>query len=144
MEVARRGSRGVRDKFYEFTQDNRAGRCTATRRCTGDTWSKQERDEKTKTYGGSRANPDYKRNIYGEHGDATNPLFVLARLMACVDLDRRVSTTRTFSPTIRLTTRSRPSMLPAAHFVQLPASHKMGWGGNTVVTRLSTPGWTSA
>jgi hypothetical protein len=51
-------------------------------------WTTQERQEKEIIYGGSRAAPDYKRNIYGEHGDATNPLFVLARLMACVDQEQ--------------------------------------------------------
>ncbi len=51
------------------------------------TWAKQERDEKIKTYGGSRQAIDYKRNIYGEHGDASNSVFVLARFMACVDTD---------------------------------------------------------
>jgi hypothetical protein len=33
----------------------------------------------------SREAPDYRRNVRGEHGDATNPLFVLHRLMKVVD-----------------------------------------------------------
>lgn len=47
-------------------------------------WSAQERQDKIALYGG-RDSPDYLRNILGLHGDATNPLFVLHRLMACVD-----------------------------------------------------------
>jgi hypothetical protein len=48
------------------------------------TWSDAEREDKIEAYG-SRDSADYKRNILGLHGDATNPLFVLHRLMACVD-----------------------------------------------------------
>lgn len=51
------------------------------------TWSDAERQAKIEEYG-SRNSPDYKRNILGEHGDATNPLFVLHRLMAIVDDDK--------------------------------------------------------
>jgi hypothetical protein len=47
-------------------------------------WSNRERTDKIALYGG-RDSPDYLRNILGLHGDATNPLFVLHRLMACVD-----------------------------------------------------------
>ncbi len=47
-------------------------------------WSAQERTDKAQLYGGRDA-PDYLRNVLGLHGDATNPLFVLHRLMACVD-----------------------------------------------------------
>jgi hypothetical protein len=77
-------SRGVRDKFWEYSQSPTwsVHRKMAMHRPT---WSPEERDEKIITYGNSRMNPDYRRNIYGDHGDATNPVFVLARLMACVD-----------------------------------------------------------
>ncbi len=125
-------ARGVRDQFYRITQDNSGWTVHRYQAMYRETWSKQERDEKTRTYGGSRANPDYKRNIYGEHGDATNPLFVLARLMACVDLDRNDEYNVDVFTTIRLTHEKIESTgLPAAHFIQLPASHKMGWGGNS-------------
>lgn len=51
------------------------------------TWGPQERDEKTTIYGGSRQSIDYKRNIYGEHGDSQSAVFVLSKLMDCVDTD---------------------------------------------------------
>lgn len=35
-------------------------------------------------YGG-RESPDFKRNVYGLHGEAMNRIFVLTRLMRCVD-----------------------------------------------------------
>jgi hypothetical protein len=80
-------SKGVRDKFFEKTQGTPAGPCTARWPCTarpGATGRASEQDQ------GVRRQPqaiDYRRNIYGEHGDAANAVFVLARLMACVDLD---------------------------------------------------------
>lgn len=80
-------SRGVRDKFYEFSQEDSdffVHRMMAMHRPD---WSDKQRAGKVKQYGGSRQSTDYKRNIYGDHGDATNPVFVLARLMDRVDLD---------------------------------------------------------
>lgn len=77
-------SRGVRDEFYRHSQP---GSGWTVHRITGmhrPTWSDAERDDKIEAYG-SRDSADYKRNILGLHGDATNPLFVLHRLMACVD-----------------------------------------------------------
>lgn len=82
-------SRGVRDMYYRMTSKNAdipfyVHRYMAMHRPT---WSASERKEKIAIYGGSRDNPDYKRNIYGEHGDVTNPVFVLARLMATVRMN---------------------------------------------------------
>lgn len=82
-------SRGVRDMYYRMTSKNAdipfyVHRYMAMHRPT---WSAEERKEKIAIYGGSRDNPDYKRNIYGEHGDVTNPVFVLARLMATVRMN---------------------------------------------------------
>ncbi len=80
-------SRGVRDMYYKLTQGENPDlpfyvhRYMAPHRPT---WSAKERRSKIAMYGGTEENPDYKRNIFGEHGDAHNPLFVLARLMACV------------------------------------------------------------
>lgn len=81
-------TRGVRDKFYEFTQERpdndwKVHRITAMHRPN---WTAQERAEKIKQYG-SRDHPDYRRNVLGLHGDATNPIFVLHRLMQIVDSD---------------------------------------------------------
>jgi hypothetical protein len=80
-------TKGVRDYFYKFTQQDsgwRVHRFTALHRPT---WSDQERHEKIDMYG-SREHPDYRRNILGLHGDASNPLFVLHRLMLCVDQEQ--------------------------------------------------------
>lgn len=81
-------TRGIRDDFYERTQDSPDNVWTIHRYAAmwRPTWSDDERKEKIKQYG-SRDDPDYRRNILGLHGDATNPLFVLHRLMACTDSD---------------------------------------------------------
>jgi hypothetical protein len=80
-------TRGVRDTFYKITQPESGWTVHRYPAFWRPTWSNQERQEKIIMYG-SRDNPDYKRNILGEHGDMHNALFVLARLMACVDREQ--------------------------------------------------------
>jgi hypothetical protein len=77
-------TRGIRDDFYERTQDApdnpwKVHRYSAQWRPT---WTDEEREEKISQYG-SRDDPDYRRNVLGLHGDRSNPLFVLTRLMKC-------------------------------------------------------------
>lgn len=81
-------TRGLRDKFYEHTQDTPDNEWTVHRFAAmwRPNWTNQERQEKIKQYG-SRDDPDYRRNVLGLHGDATNPMFVLTRLMHAVDTD---------------------------------------------------------
>lgn len=81
-------TRGLRDDFYEHTQDTPDNEWTVHRFAAmwRPSWTAQERTEKIKQYG-SRDDPDYRRNVLGLHGDATNPMFVLTRLMKCVDDD---------------------------------------------------------
>lgn len=81
-------TRGIRDDFYEYTEDRpdnhwKVHRYPAMFRPT---WTDEERQDKIKQYG-SQDDPDYRRNVLGLHGDSTNPLFVLTRLMKCVDDD---------------------------------------------------------
>lgn len=81
-------TKGVRDKFWEYTKPDSGWsvhRWTAMHRPPPH-WSDEERDANVALYH-SREDPDYRRNILGEHGDATSPIFVLHRLMACVDDD---------------------------------------------------------
>jgi hypothetical protein len=80
-------SKGVRDKFFEKSQPDSGWTVHRPMAMHRPTWGKTERENKIKEYGGSRQSIDYRRNIYGEHGDAANSVFVLARLMATVDLD---------------------------------------------------------
>ena len=122
-------SRGVRDKFWEFSQSPG----WSVHRKMGmhrPSWTKEERDEKIITYGGSRQNPDYKRNIYGEHGDATNPVFVLARLMACVDQEMGSEYNADVYAEVRITYEELQGRSPIMLLDgKLNGAHKAGWGG---------------
>jgi hypothetical protein len=83
-------TRGVRDKFYEFTDETNPNNRWYVHRYTAmhrPNWTDEERQEKIEMYNGSKDDPDYRRNVLGMHGDATNPIFVLHRLMQCVDDD---------------------------------------------------------
>lgn len=83
-------TRGVRDKFYEFTDETNPDNDWTVHRIVAmhrPNWTDEERQEKIKMYGG-KDDPDYRRNVLGLHGDATNPIFVLSRLMQCVDDDK--------------------------------------------------------
>lgn len=80
-------SRGIRDNFYKFSSGENPDVPFVVHRWTAmhrPGWGDAERVDKVALYGGTEDHPDYKRNIYGEHGDAANPLFVLNRLMSCV------------------------------------------------------------
>jgi hypothetical protein len=80
-------SKGVRDKFFERSQPDSGWTVHRPMAMHRPTWGDAERQSKIKEYGGTRQNIDYRRNIYGEHGDASNSVFVLSRLMSCVDID---------------------------------------------------------
>jgi hypothetical protein len=75
-------TRGVRDSFYKFSQPGSGWKVHRISAMARPTWSDEERQEKIRQYGSKDA-PDYRRNILGEHGDASSPMFVLHRLMAC-------------------------------------------------------------
>lgn len=79
-------SRGSRDKFYKFTMGEDPDLPWFVHRYPAmyrPTWSDEERRQKIALYGGTRDNVDYKRNIFGDHGDVGNRLFVMTRLSNC-------------------------------------------------------------
>lgn len=79
-------TRGVRDEFYKHTQPNSGWKVHNFVAMHKPTWTDQERQDLIQKYG-SKNSPDYQRNVLGRHGDQTNPLFVLHRLMRCVDME---------------------------------------------------------
>jgi hypothetical protein len=116
-------SRGVHDEFYRHSQP---GSGWSTHRVTGmhrPTWSTQERVDKIEAYG-SRDSPDYKRNILGLHGDATNPLFVLHRLMATVDDDLSSEYNQDIYYVLRLSDEMMMDGSSVSHHIDFPGSHK--------------------
>lgn len=126
-------SRGVHDEFYRHSMP---GSGWSVHRLTGmhrPTWSDQERLDKIEAYG-SRDSPDYKRNILGLHGDATNPLFVLHRLMVCVD-DQEASD---YNQDVYYYRRVNDEMLgdlPIDMLIDIPRNHNqwaVTWAGMDV------------
>jgi hypothetical protein len=90
-------------------------------------WSDEERRAKIAIYGGSQDNVDYRRNIYGDHGDATNPVFVLSRLLECVRIQESSWATE-YNESIYAQVKINDDLLrssgaPIDHFLQLPGSH---------------------
>ncbi len=123
-------SRGVRDFYYRLTMGENPDlpfyvhRYIASHRPS---WGDAERKSKIAIYGGTEENVDYRRNIFGEHGDAHNPLFVLARLMACVRMSESAWAT-TYNEDVYTAIKindelHRKSGLPIESFIDLPGSH---------------------
>lgn len=134
-------SRGVRDFYYRLTMNENPDlpfyvhRYIAAHRPS---WNPQERRSKIAIYGGTEDHVDYRRNIFGEHGDAHNPLFVLARLMACVRMSESAWATE-YNQDVYYCERindemHRKSGLPIESFIHPPGSHLAEtytsfWGG---------------
>lgn len=117
-------SRGVRDRYYKQTQPESGWfvhRITAMHRPD---WTPEERAAKAELYG-SRDHPDYRRNILGLHGDAQSALFVLTRLMACVDQNQSSRYNTEEYTHIRISEeRLKETHMPIEEFLDFPASHR--------------------
>lgn len=137
-------SRGVRDRYYRYTMGEDPDipfyvhRYTAMHRPS---WSDGERKAKIAIYGGSSDNIDYRRNIYGDHGDASSTLFVLHRLMACVRINESPWATKynddIYAPIKINDELLKSSGLPIESFLQFPGTHldecySSFWGGMDV------------
>lgn len=116
-------SRGVRDRYYKQTQpesDWKVHRITAMHRPD---WTQTEREAKAELYG-SRDHPDFRRNILGLHGDASSALFVLTRLMACVDQDKESAYNREIYHNVRINDEKlRETGMPIEALLELPSVH---------------------
>lgn len=117
-------SRGVRDRYYKQTQPESGWyvhRITAMHRPD---WTPEERAAKAELYG-SRDHPDYRRNILGQHGDAQSSLFVLTRLMMCVDQDQNSSYNQNEYVHIRINDEKlRDQGIPIESMLDFPAEHR--------------------
>lgn len=79
-------TRGVGGTFDEKTRPDSNWTVHALPAMYRPTWDEDERAAKIAQYG-SMENVDFRRNIYGLPGDASSPIFVLSRLMQCVDTE---------------------------------------------------------
>lgn len=83
-------SKGVHDEFWRKTQPDsgwHVHRVTQLHKPTYDP-SPEARAQLIKDNGGSEESGEFRRNVYGEHGDTQNRIFVLAHFMANVDVRR--------------------------------------------------------
>lgn len=80
-------TRGVGGGFDERCKPDSEWRVHALPAMLRPNWTAKERAKKIIEYGGSTDAVDYRRNIYGLPGDQNSPIFVLYRLMECVDTD---------------------------------------------------------
>lgn len=118
-------SKGIGGYFHDVTQPGSGWHVTRITAMHRSTWSDEERVDKTFLYGG-RDSPDYLRNILGLHGDATNPLFVLHRLMACIDQDEG----STYNQDIYYRRSINDEMMEGREildFIDFPGIHKSDW-----------------
>lgn len=117
-------SRGERDRYFKQTKDDsgwHVHRITAMHRPD---WTEEEREAKANLYG-SRNHPDYRRNILGLHGDATSSLFVLHRLMMCVDQNEGSQYNQDTYYSLRVTDEMlQESEMEISEYLQPPMSHK--------------------
>lgn len=117
-------SRGVRDKYYKQTQPESGWfthRYTAMHRPD---WTAEERNAMAEEFG-SRDHPDYRRNVLGLHGDAQSSLFVLHRLMQCVDQNQSSPYNTEEYTHIRINDeRLRDIGLPIETMLEFPAVHR--------------------
>lgn len=139
-------SKGIRDKFFEKTQPDSGWIVHRPMAMHRPSWGDAERQKKIKEYGGSRQSIDYRRNIYGEHGDASNSVFVLARLMACVDLDEGSTYNSDVYTKIMMEFESFPAgadddtRLALIHsWIDFPGTHRHGYSQKIANKEVGSP-----
>lgn len=117
-------SRGIRDRYYKQTQPQSGWHVHRITSMHRPDWTKEERAAKAELYG-SRDHPDYRRNILGLHGDAASALFVLTRLMQCVDQDQDSYYNTSEYTHLRINDdKLRDSGMPIDALLDFPASHQ--------------------
>ncbi len=139
-------SKGVRDKFFEKTMPESGWVVHRPMAMHRPTWTSEEREKKIKEYGQSRQSIDYRRNIYGEHGDASNSVFVLARLMNCVDLDEgSIYNTEVYAKVMMAYESFPPGAtdderLALIHsWIDLPGTHRPGYSQKVGPKEVGSP-----
>jgi hypothetical protein len=125
---------GVRGQYYEVSQDSSNWTVHRPMGFMRPSWTPEERADLVSQYGGSRQNIDYKRNVYGDHGDMTHSVFVLSRLIACVDIDDASFYNNNVYTHISLIFESIPKGLSNEEttfylkgLIDPPGEHKTGW-----------------
>ena len=94
-----------------------------------ETWNVEEKNAAKSAYGGT-ASPDYRRNILGEAGGASSPIFNLARLVACMDQNRDSDYNLHGYKHQEIRSEEFDELaLPIADVLDLPSGLKRVWAG---------------
>jgi hypothetical protein len=92
-------------------------------------WGATEKEAAKAAYGGTDS-PDYRRNILGEAGSASSAIFVIARLMACLDQNRESEYNQVGYVHQEMRAEEVDQLgLPLAEQVDLPGGLKRVWIG---------------
>lgn len=79
-------SKGVQDEFWRKTQPSSGWKVIQITRMHKPTYNpERDRGQLIKEYGGSEFAGEFLRNVYGEHGDTQNRIFILTHLRAAMD-----------------------------------------------------------
>lgn len=117
-------TKGVRGYFYSYTQPGSGWKVHRILAMDRPTWTAQEREDKILKYGGSRDDPNFRRNVYGAHGDSTQNLFVASRLLKCVDMNEDSDYNRDEYTYIRITDETlRDTDLSVEDLIDPPRDH---------------------
>lgn len=117
-------TRGVRDEFYKHTSPGSGWTVHNYVAMNRPTWTDAEREDLIQKYS-SKNSPDYRRNVLGMHGDQTNPLFVLSRLMRTVDMEPASDYNQWEYHSVRLTDEMLDdNNMDIIGLVDLPGNHK--------------------
>lgn len=120
-------TRGVRDQFYKITQPESGWKVHGMHSQMRPSWTSEEREAKIEMYG-SRNSPDFRRNIYGDHGDAESPLLVAARFLKCVDMEESSDYNENIYQSTSINAEKlEDSGTGIANLIPVPASHRSMW-----------------
>jgi hypothetical protein len=137
---------GVRNAFWKMTQPGSGWTVHRYMAMHRDTWCDEERESKIKKFDGSRSNPGYRRNVYGDHCDAANSVFLLANLVARTDLDDGSIYNSEVYRCIRISghafNREAPDDERASvirSMIEIPASHFQGYSQKVGGREVGSP-----
>lgn len=118
---------GARDHFFKITQPDSGWTVHNPIALLRPNWSDAERQQKIESYG-SRNDPDYRRNIYGDHGNSENPLFVARRFLRAVDMNDSSEYNQTIYTNISIRAEQLEDYGGSiADLIPVPSIHKQQW-----------------
>lgn len=122
MWLAHGVSKGVQDDFWKMSQPGSGWTVHQYTMIHRPSWNDKERAQAEEIYGG-RESPDYARNVWGKHGDATNAIFVLARLMQNVDDEEESEYNTLGYYEARIAHEIITARTPLEHWLDFPPEH---------------------